>query len=101
MPLTLRAPEEETTTMRTSRVLRFAAFLAGVGSLVCLGSRALVIGQVPGGSASSCPLHNFDLRSSRYAPFDDINAGNVGTLVEKWRYTTATPDNVGRVTPLA
>ena len=62
--------------MRTTVALKIAAVVA-FGSLVALGTRAAVRGQAQGGAAVNWALHNLDLRNSRYAPFDDINAGNV------------------------
>ena len=58
--------------MRTTVALKVAAVVA-IGSLVALGTRAAVRGQTQGGTAVNWPLHNLDLRNSRYAALDEIN----------------------------
>lgn len=45
--------------------------------------------------------HNLDLRNSRFAPLDEINTSNVGTLAVKWTFAAPASDNIGRATPLA
>lgn len=42
------------------------------------------------------PLHNFDLRNSRYAPLDQINTANVSSLAVRWLYHAAN----GRAAPV-
>ena len=86
--------------MRTTGALKIATVIAALGSVAVFATRASVRGQAPGAATSNWALHNVDLQNSRYAPFDDINAGNVGSLVEKWRYDAPAADNVGRITPL-
>ncbi len=46
------------------------------------------------------PLHNLDIRNSRYAPLDEINGSNVARLAVKWSYDAGAVDNIGRNTPL-
>src|SRR5688500_8396611 len=87
--------------MRTTEVVKIATVIAALGSVAAFATRASVRGQAQGAVTSNWALHNIDLQNSRYAPFADINAGNVSTLVEKWRYDTPAADNVGRTTPLA
>jgi quinohemoprotein ethanol dehydrogenase len=87
--------------MRATRALKIATVIAVLGSVAAFATRASVRGQAQGAATSNWALHNVDLQNSRYAPFDDINAGNVGSLVEKWRYDAPAADNVGRITPLA
>jgi PQQ-dependent dehydrogenase (methanol/ethanol family) len=87
--------------MRIKGRFKIAAVVAAVASLAAIGMRAPLRGQTAGAAVGNWALHNLDLQNSRYAPFDDIHAGNVGTLVEKWRYDAPAADNVGRATPLA
>ena len=44
--------------------------------------------RVERGSTQDWPLHNFDLRSSRFAPLDQINVSNVTELALKWSFET-------------
>ena len=73
--------------------LSIAAF-AGIGTP----TRA----QTPGASGANFdwPLHNLDLRNSRYAPLDEINTSNAGRLTLKWSYDAGAVDNISRATPL-
>lgn len=60
----------------------------------------LVRSQSPGGATFNWASHNLDMRNSRYAPIDDINAGNVARLTQKWIYSAPGADNISRGTPL-
>src|SRR5829696_3487804 len=53
----------------------------------------------PGGSFD-WPLHNLDVRNTRYAPLDEINTSNVARMTVKWSYDAGAVDNIGRNTPL-
>jgi len=61
----------------------------------------IVRGLAQGGATFNWASHNLDPRNSRYAPIDDINTGNVGTLAVKWTYNASGADNISRGTPLA
>jgi glucose dehydrogenase len=87
--------------MRPGRALGVAASIAGAAVLALAGTRAPLFGQAQNRPTVDWPLHNVDLRNSRFAPFDDINTGNVASLVEKWQYPTSAADNISRGTPLA
>ena len=58
--------------------------------------------QAPAGPGGSFdwPLHNLDVRNSRYAPLDEINTSNVARMAVKWSYDAGAVDNIGRNTPL-
>ena len=57
--------------------------------------------QAPSGAANfDWPLHNLDIRNSRYAPLDEINTSNAARLTVKWSYDAGGVDNIGRNTPL-
>jgi PQQ-dependent dehydrogenase (methanol/ethanol family) len=58
--------------------------------------------QPPAGAGANVdwPLHNLDIRNSRYAPLDEINASNAARLAVKWSYDAGAVDNIGRNTPL-
>jgi len=86
--------------MRTTRALGVAASIAGAAVLALLGTRAPLFGQAQNRQTIDWPLHNLDLRNSRFAPFDDINTQNVAALVERWQYSTSAADNITRGTPL-
>ena len=87
--------------MRTTGAVKIATVISAIGFVAVFGTHAPARGQAPGTAPVNWALHNLDLRNSRYALFDDINAGNVGSLVEKWRYDAPAADNVSRATPLA
>jgi hypothetical protein len=46
------------------------------------------------------PLHNLDLKNSRFSPLDQINASNVGTLANAWSFEVARSEYVAPETPL-
>ena len=46
------------------------------------------------------PLHNLDVRNTRYASLDQINTSNVASLVLKWSYQLPRREIVRAVTPL-
>ena len=58
--------------------------------------------QAPAGTGANVdwPLHNLDIRNSRYAPLDEINASNVARLTVKWSYDAGAVDSIARNTPL-
>src|SRR5215208_7337746 len=77
---------------------KYATFLAVAA--VALGSPSGA--QAPSGAAVNVdwPLHNLDVRNSRYAALDEINTTNVARLAVKWSYDAGAVDNIGRNTPL-
>lgn len=54
-------------------------------------------GQPRGGD---WPLHNLDVRSSRYFPGQQINASNVANLALKWSFQMPTGSTIGSATPI-
>jgi hypothetical protein len=58
--------------------------------------------QSPGGRSGNIdwPLHNLDLRNSRYSALDEINTTNVEKLALKWSYDAPAGQNISRTTPL-
>ena len=49
---------------------------------------------------SDWPLHNLDLRNSRFAPLDEINVSNASQLSVKWSFEVPPGDRIREVTPL-
>ena len=43
---------------------------------------------------------NLNLDNNRFAPLDEINAGNVSRLAEQWTYAVGRTDNIAQATPL-
>jgi len=43
---------------------------------------------------------NLNLDNNRFAPLDEINAGNVSRLAEQWTYAVGPTDNIAQATPL-
>lgn len=73
-----------------SRVSRFSlvvALLVAAGMAVAGQQRA-----TPSVTSGEWPHYSGDIRGSRYAPLDQIDASNFGTLELAWRYKT---DNLG------
>jgi PQQ-dependent dehydrogenase (methanol/ethanol family) len=52
------------------------------------------------GESVNWPMHNLDLRNSRFARLDDINTGNAGRLALKWSFDLPREQSIGQVTPL-
>ena len=71
---------------RVDRLLNFSFVLSGL-----LGICAVVTGQ-PAGKPGEWPTYGGNLASTRYRPFDQINASNFGKLEIAWRFKT---DNLG------
>lgn len=86
--------------MRRTGLFRLVAVVAGFGTGAALGASALIRAQGSSGPTFNWASHNLDLRNSRYAPINEINTGNVGSLVLKWSYNASGADNIGRGTPL-
>src|SRR2546427_6293449 len=85
--------------MEGARAVRLAVVIAAI-AVGGFGIGAVVLGQAQGGATFNWASHNLDLRNSRYAPVDEINTGNVGSLVVKWTYNASGADNISRITPL-
>src|SRR5437870_601083 len=85
--------------MEEARALKLGLVIVAIGG-TAFGTGAQVRGQAQGQPTFNWASHNLDLRNSRYAPIDDINNGNVGSLVAKWTYNPSAADNISRNTPL-
>ena len=57
-------------------------------------------GQAPGAGVGDWPLHNLNLRNTRYAALDQITAANASRLELKWTFETAKADSLGAPTPI-
>jgi glucose dehydrogenase len=84
---------------------RFGAAVVAIGGLSIAAFAGVVTptrAQIPASSSANLdwPLHNMDVRNSRYAPLDEINTSNVGKLALKWSYDAGAVDNISRGTPL-
>jgi glucose dehydrogenase len=75
---------------------------AAAGAIIAaLAVGVTVRGQAHAGPTFNWASHNLDLKNSRYAPLDEINSENVGTLALEWTYNVPGSDNISRNTPLA
>ena len=54
--------------------------------------------QVNASQSTDWPLHNLDVRNTRYSPLDQINATNAGTLAQAWTFNAGEP--IREITPL-
>ena len=81
--------------------LDFRAFgRAALAALLAVGlgaGGAPALAQAPSTDWTS---QNLNLDNNRFAPLDEINAGNVGRLVERWTYVVGPADNITQATPL-
>ena len=81
-----------------------AAFAAGSLSrdavLRAASSGQAAPAQAPAGASVDWPMHNLDLRNSRFAALDDINTANASRLVLKWSFDLPREQTIGQVTPL-
>src|SRR5688572_3621052 len=79
--------------LRTTIATAVLCTAAGIGAL----------GQQGGSApppAADWPMHNRDVRSTRYSPLDEINASNVSRLAVKWSFQPTGGLNISSVTPL-
>src|SRR5262245_21186238 len=53
-----------------------------------------------GQRSADWPLHNLDLKNSRYAPLDEINTSNVARLAVAWRFDMPPKESIASMTPL-
>ena len=74
---------------------------AALAALLALGLAAAggapALAQAPSTDWTS---QNLNLDNNRFGPLDEIDAGNVGGLVEQWSYVAGPADNIAQVTPL-
>ena len=61
---------------------------------------AVTVLPVQGQHSADWPLHNLDLRNSRYAPHDQINTSNVARLAVAWTYQMPPKVSIASMTPL-
>ena len=80
--------------LRTTFATAVLCTVAGIGAL----------GQQGRGSApppaADWPMHNRDVRSTRYSPLDEINASNVSRLAVSWSFQPTGGLNISSTTPL-
>ena len=80
--------------LRTTFATAVLCTVAGIGAL----------GQQGRGSApppaADWPMHNRDVRSTRYSPLDEINASNVSRLAVSWSFQPPGGLNISSITPL-
>ena len=65
---------------------------------------AAAAGSAPSAGAQAPSLdwssQNLNLDNNRFAPLDEIDASNVGGLVERWTWVAGPADNITQATPL-
>ena len=67
-----------------------------VAAIIVAGAAGLVRAQKPG----DWPLHNYDVKNTRYAPHDQINTSNVDRLVARWTFEMPPKELIASMTPL-
>ena len=84
--------------MRYSRVRVLAAAVVAVASIAVVAQQR---GPTAAGAANGeWRTYGADLRSTRYAPLDQINKDNFSKLEVAWRFKTFCTAQGGRVAPL-
>ena len=98
--------------MRGHLAARFAAAALAVAAVASwLGSqiraqegvqttRQTPMPQITAGGQADWPLHNLDIRGSRYSSLDEINTSNVSRLALAWSFEAGAANSITQVTPL-
>ena len=99
----------------TSHVRRRSPMVASVLSVVTTATLGLVsagaqdraqtahqspLPQITTGGQADWPLHNLDIRGTRYSSLDEINTSNVGRLALGWSFEAGAANSITQVTPL-
>ena len=63
-------------------------------------TRQSALPQITTGAQLNWTQHNIDIRGSRYADVDQINASNVGSVVLAWTFEAGAAHSISQVTPL-
>ena len=56
--------------------------------------------RLTAGGQADWPMHNLDIRGSRYAALDEINASNAGSVELAWSFTAGAENSITQATPL-
>ena len=56
--------------------------------------------QITTGGQTDWPLHNLDIRGSRYSSLDEINTSNASRLALEWSFDAGAANSITQVTPL-
>lgn len=56
--------------------------------------------QLTAGGQTNWPMHNLDIRGSRYADLDEINSSNAGSVELAWSFTAGAEYSITQTTPL-
>ena len=56
--------------------------------------------QLTAGGQTNWPMHNLDIRGSRYADLDEINSSNAGSVELAWSFTAGAEHSITQTTPL-
>ena len=73
---------------------------AALAALLALGLGAAGAPALAQAPSTDWTSQNLNLDNNRFAPLDEIDAGNVGQLVEQWSYVVGPTDNITQATPL-
>lgn len=86
--------------MRSARYVRLGETFVAIIGVVCLAT--VTFGRAAAQSTLSADWtgHNFDVQNRRYAPLDEINAANVGSMRLAWSFEAAKGTDISQVTPL-
>ena len=80
---------------RRPGALRMAPVILALASLLTAAS-----GPARAQRSTDWASQNLNLDNNRFAPLDEINAGNVSRLAEQWTYAVGPTDNIAQATPL-
>ena len=56
--------------------------------------------QIVAGNQTDWPLHNLDIRGTRFADIDEINSENVNELTLSWSFAAGAANSITQATPL-
>ena len=56
--------------------------------------------RLTAGGQADWPMHNLDIRGSRYAELDEINVSNAGSVELAWSFTAGAENSITQATPL-
>ena len=73
---------------------------AALAALLALGLAAAGAPALAQAPSTDWTSQNLNLDNNRFAPLDEVDAGNVGRLVERWSYVVGPTDNITQATPL-
>ncbi|HCE04693.1 MAG TPA: hypothetical protein DEQ98_15780, partial [Acidobacteria bacterium] len=86
--------------MSRGRAVPRSSVLVGVAITACTLFGGLSGAALAQSGSLDWSSQNLNLDNNRFAALDEINAGNVSRLTQRWSYETGATDNIAQATPL-